>query len=54
MDRIWDRNSSKSEVIGRCDGDEKNEWQNDKSRTLIKKSVCLCGNFIVLVAVHNI
>ena len=23
MDKIWDRNPSKSEVIGRCDGDEK-------------------------------
>ena len=22
MDKIWDRNPSKSEVIGRCDGDE--------------------------------
>jgi len=26
MDKIWYRNHSKSEVIGRCDGDEKNEW----------------------------
>jgi len=25
MDKIWDRNPSKSEVIGRCGGDEKNE-----------------------------
>ena len=23
MDKIWDRNPSKSEVIGRCGGDEK-------------------------------
>jgi len=23
MDNIWDRNLSKSEVIGRCGGDEK-------------------------------
>ena len=23
MDKIWYRNPSKSEVIGRCDGDEK-------------------------------
>ena len=23
MDKIWDRKPSKSEVIGRCDGDEK-------------------------------
>ena len=29
-------NPSKSEVIGRCGGDEKNEWprRSDKSRTL--------------------
>ena len=26
MDKIWYRNHSKSEVIGRCDGDEKTEW----------------------------
>ena len=39
MDKIWDRNPSKSEVIGRCGGDEKNEWprRTDKSRTLKKK-----------------
>ena len=23
MDKIWDRNTSKSDVIGRCGGDEK-------------------------------
>ena len=41
MDKIWDRNPSKSEVIGRCDGDEKNEWsrRTDKSRTLKKPSI---------------
>jgi len=27
MDKIWDKTPSKSEVIGRCVGDEKtNEW----------------------------
>jgi len=26
MDKIWYRNPSKSEAIGRCCGDEKNEW----------------------------
>jgi len=30
MDKIWDINPSKSEVIGRCDGDEK--------KRMIKKS----------------
>jgi len=36
MDKIWDRNPSKSEDIGCCCGDEKNEWprRTDKSRTL--------------------
>ena len=36
MDKIWYRNPSKSEVIGRCGGDEKTEWarRTDKSRTL--------------------
>jgi len=38
MDKIWYRNPSKSEVIGRCGGDEKPEWprRTDKSRTLSK------------------
>ena len=26
MDKIWDRNPSKSEIIGRSGGDEKTEW----------------------------
>ena len=34
MDKIWYRNPSKSEVIGHCGGDEKNE----KSRTLKKNT----------------
>ena len=38
MDKIWDRNPSKSEVIGRCGEDEKTEWprRTDKSQTLKK------------------
>ena len=38
MDKIWDRKSSKSEVIGRCGGDEKPECprRTDKSRMLKK------------------
>jgi len=41
MDTIWYRNPSKSEVIGRCDGDEKTELprRTDKSQTL--KEMCL-------------
>jgi len=40
MDKIWDKNPSKSEVIGRCGGDEKTEWprRTDKSRTLQNKN----------------
>jgi len=36
MDKIWDRNPSKSEFIGRCGGDETNKWpcRTNKSRTL--------------------
>ena len=43
MDKIWYRNPSKSEVIGLCGGDEKNEWprRTDKYRTLIKKKINL-------------
>ena len=40
MDKIWDRNPSKSEVIGCCGGDETNERsrRTDKSRTLKKQT----------------
>jgi len=39
MDKIWSRNPSKSEIIGRCGGDEQNEWsrRTDKSRNLKKQ-----------------
>ena len=33
MDTIWDRNPSKSEVIVRCGGDEKNEWPRRTDKT---------------------
>ena len=38
MDKIWDRKSFESEVIGRCGGDEKTRMttQNRQSRTLKK------------------
>ena len=48
-------NPSKSEVIGRCDGDEKNEWP-DKSRTIkkIKKKLHpLCMKCLILSFIHN-
>ena len=43
MDKIWYRNPSKSEVIGHCGGDEKNEWpgRTDKSRRLKKKKLVM-------------
>ena len=48
MDKIWDRNPSKSEIIGHCGGDDKNEWSRltDKSQKLrkkhTKKTPCNC------------
>ena len=50
MDKIWDRNPSKSEVIGRCDGDEWNQMtmqnrqkSNTKQFKKNKKSLPLIG-----------
>ena len=37
MDKIWDRNPSKSEVIGRCGGDENNEWPRRTDKRTLKK-----------------
>ena len=47
MDKIWYRNPSKSEVIGRCGGDEKTEWprrtdkksnaKKQKQKTFVKR-----------------
>ena len=37
--KIWYRNPSKSEVIGRCGGDEKRPPRTDKSRTLNKNNM---------------
>jgi len=36
MDKIWDRNPPKSEVICPCGGDEKNKWsrRTNKSQTI--------------------
>ena len=47
MDKIWDRNPSKSEVIGGCGGDEKPNDHADKSR-ILKKCFFKCLNFIIL------
>jgi len=37
MDKIWDRNPSKSEVIGRCVGDEKTELTKSRTLNIFKK-----------------
>jgi len=39
MNKIWDINPSKTEVIGRCGGDERNELahRTNKSRMLTKR-----------------
>jgi len=44
MDNIWDGNPSKSEVVGRCGGDENPEWscRTDKSRTEEPPNKPLC------------
>ena len=40
MDKIWYRNPSKSEVIGRCDGDEKlNDHAEPTKVERIKKHI---------------
>ena len=39
MDKIWYRNPSKSEVIGRCDGDEKKRMTTqDRQKSNAKKT----------------
>ena len=32
MDNIWDRNPPKSEVIGRCGGDEKTDDHTEQTK----------------------
>ena len=38
MDKIWDRNPSKSEVIGHCGEDEKTNAHADKKSNAKKKT----------------
>ena len=45
MDKIWYRNPSKSEVIGRCGGDEKTQWQ--KSNAKKNKNLNIYNNMIL-------
>jgi len=37
MDKIWYRNPSKSEVIGRCGGDEKRMTTQNRQKSNAKK-----------------
>ena len=40
MDKIWDRNPSKSEVIGRCGGDEKKRMTTqNRKKSNAKKNI---------------
>ena len=53
MDKIWYRNPSKSKVIGRCDGDEKNERprrtdkkSNAKKKFKNQKNLACCKSYV--------
>ena len=56
MDKIWYRNPSKSEVIGRCDGDEKNEWprRTDKKTNAKKIKMLLKISRSVIVSLSEL
>ena len=45
MDKIWDRNPSKSEVIGRCGGDEKRMTTQNRQMVNAKKKKSLLKSF---------
>ena len=54
MDKIWYRNPSKSEVIGRCGGDEKtnDDAEPTKSQTLKKPRNILFHSFIAQSGIY--
>ena len=56
MDKIWYRNPSKSEVIGRCDGDEKTEWprRTDKKTNAKKIKMLLKISRSVIVSLSEL
>jgi len=45
MDKIWDRNPSKSEVIGRCGGDEKRMTTQNRQMSNAKKNKIVTQKF---------
>ena len=53
MDKIWDRNPSKSEVIGRCGGDEKTEWPRgtDKTRENLRHYDNCCTSMVFYIRI---
>ena len=58
MDKIWYRNPSKSEVIGRCDGDEKlndhaEPTKVERIKKNIKKTQPLSCVLILFAIVHS-
>ena len=56
MDKIWDRNPSKSEVIGRCGGDEKRMTTQNRQMSNAKKksySKVLRQNQLVTIVIHR-
>ena len=56
MDKIWYRNPSKSEVIGRCDGDEKTERprRTDKKTNAKKVKMLLKISRSVIVSLSEL
>ena len=60
MDKIWYRNPSKSEVIGSCGGDEKNQMTTqNRQQSNVKNKHVLCsvvdgGYYKQLVAMKSL
>ena len=60
MDKIWYRNPSKSEVIGRCGGDEKTNDHAEPTKSRMLKKIkkinlwCLVLNFLIQHSVHKV
>jgi len=46
MDKIWDRTPSKSEVVGRCGGDEKQMTTQNRQKSNVKKNKNLISFFM--------
>ena len=53
MDKIWYRNPSKSEVIGRCGGDGKNEWPHRTDKKLNAKNKFLKTIWSAIIRINT-